>query len=56
MGCIAFAIVGLFMPPGALDAQHGVSIIQSIMQFIGHAQQAGHIMHGLIIGSMHAIG
>ena len=46
---------GDFMPPGADDAQHGMAIIQSIMQFIGqsiHAQP----MHGFMHGSMQFMG
>ena len=56
MGCIALAIVGDAIPPGADDAQQGVAMQQSIMQFIGQLQQVGHCMHGIMHGSMHFIG
>ena len=44
------------MPPGALLAQHGIAMQQSIMQFIGQAQQGAHEKHGTMHGSMHFIG
>ena len=56
IGCIAFAITGLAMPPGSEEAQHGQAIQQSIIQFIGQSQQFGHFMHGFMHGSMHIIG
>ena len=45
---------GLFIPPVSEVAQHGVAIMQSIMQFIGHAQHGLQLkqqgfMHGIII-------
>jgi hypothetical protein len=55
IGCIMVAMQGDFMPPGADDAQHGMAIIQSIMQFIGQSMQA-QPMHGFMHGSMHAMG
>jgi len=56
MGCIALAIMGDFMPPGALLAQQGMAIMQSIMQFMGHAQHGAQLKHGFMHGSMHFIG
>ena len=51
------------MPPEWLVAQHGVAIMQSSMQLVGHEQhlllqhgEVGPLMHGFIIGRQHAIG
>ena len=51
------------MPPEYPVAQHGIAIIQSIMQFIGHAQHADlqqgedlSLMHGFMHGMQHDIG
>ena len=53
------------MPPDSLEAQQGDAIMQSIMQFIGTAQQqpqpfglGGGVwkMQGFIMGMQHAIG
>ena len=49
------------MPPVWLVAQQGVAIMQSSMQFVGHAQQAflqphEGVMHGFMHGSMQDIG
>ena len=49
-------MTGDFMPPVSDDVQHGQAMQQSIMQFIGHAQQGGHLKHGIMHGSMHFIG
>ena len=44
------------------DAMHGMDIMQSIMQFMGHGMQAGvqppaeGVKHGFMHGSMHATG
>ena len=36
--------------------QHGIAIQQSIMQFMGHGQHAGHFVQGFIIGQHTFIG
>ena len=44
------------MPPVWLVAQQGVAIMQSSMQFVGHAQQAFLQPHeGVMHGFMHGI-
>ena len=53
---MALAIVGEAMPPGSLVAQQGKAMQQSIMQFIGHEQHAGHMKHGFMSGRQHFIG
>ena len=50
------AMHGLAIPPGALLAQHGIAIMQSIMQFIGHEQHTGHMKHGFMQGRHIVIG
>ena len=44
--------MGLAIPPGALDEQHGVTMQQSIIQFIGQGMHA-QPTHGFMHGSMH---
>ena len=44
------------MPPGAAVAQHGVAIVQSIMQLSGQAQHGATLKHGFMHGSMTFIG
>lgn len=56
MGCIILANIGLAIPPGAELTQHGQAMQQSIIGFIGHAQQTGQLMHGIMHGSMHSMG
>ena len=61
MGCIILAKHGLAMPPLSPVAQHGIAMQQSIMQFMGIAQQFGQqpiggAKHGFMHGSMHATG
>ena len=54
-GSAVAASVDLLRQIGALDAQHGISIAQSIMQFIGHEQHGLTLKHGFMHGRKQAV-